>query len=279
MLKREKYTFSQAISCKLSYLVMDFGGFWMKPNFDQMSKAELKAYVLSHRDDDEAIHALFSRRHPPDSEATWYGPLSTPEGMPIEENIRIAEEAIRQRAERDREKHREKELQKERELEERLRQRIEQEVEERLRQEIQQERVSSEKDNMTTVTQEEIEQFREQLRDYPRALVDLEVIERCEGDLEGAARVLARRSGLEEVRSRANWQLALQKARELVCEDKFKDGLAPGLIGGLIGTLAASGSPILAAVATPVGIYITQVSIEAFCKSQKSASEDEENPS
>jgi hypothetical protein len=45
----------------------------MKPNFDEMSKAELKAYVLSHRDDDEAIRVLFSRRNPPDSEATWYG--------------------------------------------------------------------------------------------------------------------------------------------------------------------------------------------------------------
>jgi hypothetical protein len=250
----------------------------MRPNFEEMTSAELRAYALAHRDDIEPLRVLYSRRSP-DSEATWYGPMCTPEGVPIEENIRIAEEAIRQRAEKDREKQTEKELQKERELEERLRQKIEQEVQERLRREIQQERVSSEKDNMTTVTQEEIEQFREQLRDYPGALVDLEVIERCEGDLERAARVLARRSGVEEVRSGANWQLALQKARELVCDDKFKDGLAPRLIGGLIGTLAASGSPILVAVATPVAIYITQVSIEAFCKSQKSASEDEENPS
>ncbi len=250
-----------------------------KPNFDAMSKAELKVYVLSHRDDDEAIRALFGRRNPPDSEATWYGPMYTPEGTPIEENIRIAEEAIRQRVDLTSDKQTEKELQKERELEERLRQRIEQEVEAKLPQEIEQERVSSEKDNMTTVTPQEIEQFREQLRDYPGALVDLEVIERCEGDLERAARVLARRSGVEEVRSRANWQVALQKARELVCDDKFKDGLAPGLIGGLIATFAASGTPVLVAVATPVAIYITQVSIEAFCKSQRSASEDEENPS
>ncbi|MGB7439514.1 MAG: hypothetical protein WA919_00470 [Coleofasciculaceae cyanobacterium] len=73
----------------------------MKPNFDKMSKTELKAYVLSHRDDDEAIRVLFSRRNPPDSEATWYGPMSTPEGVPIEENIRIAEEAIRERTQRD----------------------------------------------------------------------------------------------------------------------------------------------------------------------------------
>ncbi|GET35841.1 hypothetical protein MiSe_05870 [Microseira wollei NIES-4236] len=71
----------------------------MKPNFEKMSNAELRTYILSHRDDDEAIRVLFSRRNPPDSEATWYGPMTTPEGEPIEENIRIAEEAIRQRIE------------------------------------------------------------------------------------------------------------------------------------------------------------------------------------
>jgi hypothetical protein len=89
---------------------MDFGGLWMKPNFEEMSKAELKAYVLSHRDDDEAIRVFFGRRNPPDSEATWYGPMCTPEGLPIEENIRIAEEAIRQKVDRDREKPTAKEL-------------------------------------------------------------------------------------------------------------------------------------------------------------------------
>ena len=34
------------------------------PNFEAMSKEELRAYVLAHRDDDEAIRALFSRRDP-----------------------------------------------------------------------------------------------------------------------------------------------------------------------------------------------------------------------
>jgi hypothetical protein len=71
----------------------------MKPNFDKMSTAELKTYVLKHRDDDEALRVLFSRRYPPDSEATWYGPMTDKDGVPIEENIRIAEEAIRQRIE------------------------------------------------------------------------------------------------------------------------------------------------------------------------------------
>lgn len=36
----------------------------MEPNFDQMSRSELKAYALTHRDSIEAVRALFSRRSP-----------------------------------------------------------------------------------------------------------------------------------------------------------------------------------------------------------------------
>jgi 23S rRNA maturation mini-RNase III len=51
-----------------------------KPDFNAMSKAELKAYVLEHRDDLDALEALFSRRSPnakvikfpfPNSEVEW----------------------------------------------------------------------------------------------------------------------------------------------------------------------------------------------------------------
>ncbi len=257
----------------------------MKPNFDEMSKAELKAYVLSHRDDDEAIRVLFSRRNPPDSEATWYGPMCTPEGVPIEENIRIAEEAILQRAERDREallrsadreKQREKELQKERELEERLRQKIEQEVEERLRREIQQERVSSGEDNMTTVTPEEIEQFREQLRDYPEAMASLDVVEACEGDLERAARVLVRRAGAEDDRFVSNWlEQGLQQCRNTICEKELKDSLLPELLEAVKNSLAASSQPFLVALETPIALYIAKVGVNTFCKSPDSVLESQ----
>ena len=34
----------------------------MKPNYEAMSKAELKAHVLEHRDDIEAIRLLFQIR-------------------------------------------------------------------------------------------------------------------------------------------------------------------------------------------------------------------------
>ena len=36
----------------------------MKPNFEIMSKAELRAYVLKHKEDKEALRALMSRRDP-----------------------------------------------------------------------------------------------------------------------------------------------------------------------------------------------------------------------
>ena len=62
----------------------------MKPNFNEMSRAELLAYIKSHRDDDEAWGIYLDRRSP-DETATWYpAPLD-------EESIRIGEEAMRQK--------------------------------------------------------------------------------------------------------------------------------------------------------------------------------------
>jgi hypothetical protein len=130
---------------------------------------------------------------------------------------------------------------------------------------------------MLVATSEEIQKYRKELANNSKALADLDIIERCEGNLEIAARILARREGLEEIREGSVWQLALQKAREIVCDNKFKETLVPGLIGGLIGTLTSSGSPILVAVATPISIYITQITIEEFCKSPKSGTKKEDN--
>lgn len=72
----------------------------MRPNFEEMSRRELRDYVLEHREDMEAFLTLMRRRNPPDSEATWYPAPCTADGVPIEENIRVGEEAIRQRVEK-----------------------------------------------------------------------------------------------------------------------------------------------------------------------------------
>ena len=50
----------------------------MKPDFAKMSKPELRAYVLAHRDDLDALDALYHRRTP-DSEAVWFHPPKTQE--------------------------------------------------------------------------------------------------------------------------------------------------------------------------------------------------------
>lgn len=68
----------------------------MSQNFEQMSKSELTAYVLENRNDLEAMRYLF--RIPPGVEVKRYPPMYK-NGKPIEENIRIAEEAIRQKLE------------------------------------------------------------------------------------------------------------------------------------------------------------------------------------
>jgi len=49
----------------------------MKPNFATMSKAELRAYVLEHKEDLEALRALMSRRDP---KAIKYNFPNTEEG-------------------------------------------------------------------------------------------------------------------------------------------------------------------------------------------------------
>jgi hypothetical protein len=36
----------------------------MKHDFSQMTRQDLRAYVLAHRDDDDAIEALIERRNP-----------------------------------------------------------------------------------------------------------------------------------------------------------------------------------------------------------------------
>ena len=123
------------------------------------------------------------------------------------------------------------------------------------------------------VTAEEIVQFRAELADNPQALADLDVIEKCEGDLEQAARILARRADIEDVRAGITWESALKQARQVVCDEKFKEGLAPDLIGGIIGALITAGNPVLVAVATPCAGYIVKVSLTEFCNTKKSDSE------
>ena len=50
----------------------------MKPDYNEMTNTQLRAYILQHRDDLDAMEAFFARRSP-DSEATWFHPPKTVE--------------------------------------------------------------------------------------------------------------------------------------------------------------------------------------------------------
>lgn len=57
----------------------------MKPDFDTMSKSQLRAYVLSHRDDDEAFYKLADRLESSSDDTPLYPCPDTPEAIAIME--------------------------------------------------------------------------------------------------------------------------------------------------------------------------------------------------
>ncbi len=57
----------------------------MKVDFQSMSKAELKAYVLTHKEDTEAFYALADRLKTDNEEVPWHPCPTTPEAIAIME--------------------------------------------------------------------------------------------------------------------------------------------------------------------------------------------------
>ncbi|TRU27863.1 MAG: hypothetical protein EWV80_06270 [Microcystis aeruginosa Ma_QC_B_20070730_S2] len=117
------------------------------------------------------------------------------------------------------------------------------------------------------VTAEEIAQFRAELADNPQALADLDMIDRCDGDLEYAAIRLVGRSNIDIVRAEGEgfWQQAITQARQLICHDHIRQDIAPNILGGLVGLLATSGNPVLVVVATPLAIHVFRETLDNFC--------------
>jgi hypothetical protein len=64
----------------------------MKPNFKEMSRTELRAYVTQYRDDNEAWDAFFEKLEQERSpDAKWYP-------LPLDdEGVRIMKEAFREK--------------------------------------------------------------------------------------------------------------------------------------------------------------------------------------
>lgn len=51
----------------------------MKPDFDKMSRAELRAYVVAHCDDQEAFYKLVDRFNAESTNRVWHPCPKTPE--------------------------------------------------------------------------------------------------------------------------------------------------------------------------------------------------------
>lgn len=208
----------------------------MRPNFEEMSVPDLRAYVLKHRDDIDAIRVLF---HHPTLKWKTMPPMFTKEGVPIEENIQIGEEALKQR--------------------------IEQENNSK------QNPQTSNKYRMITVTPAEIENFRSQLTNYPEASAALDLIEQRNGNLETAANILAIRAGYEPSRKSNLLEELSEKCRKVICQEEFREDLAAGLIVVVVEPLATSvGIP--PGLATAIAIYAFKTGVKKFCQPTDSES-------
>lgn len=119
--------------------------------------------------------------------------------------------------------------------------------------------------NATQLTTQEIEQYREQFKDYPEALDALELIAETDGDLIESAGLLAMETGVE-ISSRVVEEDNIldklaKRCRSIVCDDDFIDDLMKDLLTVAVATLAASGQ-IPVAVATPVVIYLAKKGVK-----------------
>lgn len=66
----------------------------MQPNFDQMTRKELRTYILQHRDDADAIHAMILKITA-DPNTTWYKPEDAERFPEIYEEYRARRESKR----------------------------------------------------------------------------------------------------------------------------------------------------------------------------------------
>ena len=119
---------------------------------------------------------------------------------------------------------------------------------------------------MTTVTSQEIAQFRSQLTDNTTAMEVLDLIEDCEGDLEDAAMSLAIRAGQEPERANSEWLDALaRKWRAVICEAEFREDLLNGSVQKMIEYLYTMPTfPKILAV--PVLLYVLKQGVNNFCE-------------
>lgn len=114
----------------------------------------------------------------------------------------------------------------------------------------------------TTVTPEEIAQFRTELASNPSAIAALDAIEECEGYLQYAIPLLLmRETGAEPDKSFSD---ILEKCRKFICQEEVREALESGMIAPAIEPIAM-GAGIPPGIATAVGICAFKLGIKKVC--------------
>jgi hypothetical protein len=116
------------------------------------------------------------------------------------------------------------------------------------------------------VSSAEISRLQAQLADYPDALIALETIADCEGDLEDAAMTLGIRAGQQPGLDNSAWLPAVAKrCRAALCQGDLRLDLVNGNWATALHFLQTHKiCPSLLAV--PVLLYVDQVGINRFCE-------------
>lgn len=119
---------------------------------------------------------------------------------------------------------------------------------------------------MIVLTPEEIAQFTVCLADYPDALIALQEIGDCDGDIEDAAISLSLRAG-QEPDTNEQWLAGFSKRyRHIACQSQFRQLLLDAQPVALVNHLTQETDcpPLLAA---PVALYIFKLGVKSFCHS------------
>lgn len=116
---------------------------------------------------------------------------------------------------------------------------------------------------MTTVSSQQIANYRSLLSEHPDALAALDAIEDCEGDLEDATISLGIQVGQQPDRN--DWLDGLAKrCRVALCQEDIKENL-------LKGNMAAAWQYLIETkvchelLAAPLLIYVTKMGVKDFC--------------
>ncbi len=111
-----------------------------------------------------------------------------------------------------------------------------------------------------------ITELQTQFADIPDALVSLETIADCEGDLEDAAMALAIRAGQQPDINNSEWLNGLaKKCRVAICRSEFRNDMVDGNFASLFRYFVeAKVCPNLLIV--PVLLYVHEQGVNKFCE-------------